>query len=138
MSKYIDPIKAKDLPPVTLNFIKKIGRMAYSGYSGRKWALEFGTSYQMENYWDGGSKTYSMAVNLKTLEIVAPSSMTTNPMNQAAHARFDIPMGFAIIEHVYFCGKDAGIRLVIRPDETSVIGYVPRLPEPSEVVQIEG
>jgi len=127
---YIPAVKGKDLKPSTMDILKKMGRIAYPNYKGRKWALSFGTSYQMENYWDGGSKTYAMAINLSTGEVSQPNQATNNPMNGAAHASFEIPPGFGIIEHCYFCGKDMGITLKIRPDETGVMGYVPVLPEP--------
>lgn len=136
MSKYIEPIKAKDMNPKTLEVVKKMGKIAYPDYKGRKWSLEFGSSYQMQNYWDGGSKTYAMAINLSTGQVSQPSAATTNPFREAAHAQIEIPPGFGIIEHTIFCGKDVGISLRIRPDETGVIGYVPALPEAP--AQIEG
>jgi hypothetical protein len=125
---YIKPLDQKTMNPETLNVIKALGKKAYPNYRGRKWELRFATSYTMENYWDGGSKTYAFAINLATGEISAPSAATTDPFNKAAHASFEIPAGFGIIENSIFCGKPMGISLVIRPDETKVLGYVPALP----------
>lgn len=125
---YIKPLNQKNMDPRTLTIVKALGKKAYPNYRGRKWELSFATSYTMENYWDGGSKTYAMAINLTTGEISKPHAATTNPFNQAAHSSFDIPQGFGIIENTIFCGKDMGISLVIRPDETKVLGYVPALP----------
>lgn len=129
---YIKPIDQKTMDPRTLNMIKGLTRNAYPNYHGRKWSLHFAKSYTMENYWDGGSKTYAMAINLATGEVSKPNAATTNPFNKAAHSSFDIPHGFGIIEHTISRGKDVGISLVINPDETKVLGYVPALPKVDE------
>lgn len=134
---YIKPIDQKTMNPNTLNMIKTLGRKAYPSYNGRKFSLRFATSYTMENYWDGGSKTYSMAINLVTGETSSPSALTTDPFNKAAHASFEIPMGFAIIENVIFCGKPFGIRLVIRPDETKVVGHTPVIESEESKLRLE-
>lgn len=134
---YIKPIDQKNLDPRTLNVIKTLARKVYPSYNGRKFALHFATSYTMENYWDGGSKTYSTAINLATGEISAPSALTTDPFNKAAHTSFEIPVGFAIIENVIFCGKPFGIRLVIRPDETNVLGYTPKIESEESKLRLE-
>ena len=134
---YRKPIDQKNLDPKTLNIIKTLGRKVYPSYNGRRFALHFATSYTMENYWDGGSKTYSMGVNLVTGEISVPSALTNDPFNKAAHASFEIPMGFAILENVIFCGKPFGIRLVIRPDESNVLGYTPVIESEESKLHLE-
>jgi len=76
----------------------------------------------MENYWDGGTKYYAVAVNLRTGEISHPSKLTTNPFQPAAQAEIGIPKDFGILEHCIFCGKSLGIRLILPPLESKENG----------------
>lgn len=124
---YIPPLKTKDLTPETLAYIKRLAKTCYPSYAGRKFGLSFAKSYRMQNYWDGGTRYYAIAVNLATGATSAAGWDTTNPWKQSAHAEFPIPEGFAILEHVYFCGKDMGIRLVVSPIEKTVPGLIPPL-----------
>jgi len=122
---YIKPLKQNEMNPLTLDYVKQSGRCCYPSYRGRKWSIGFQESYQMENYWDGGSRTYAVAIDLVTRQIKKPSDLTTSPFNKEAGASFEIPPGIGIVENIIFCGVQFGIRLVIRPDETKVIGYMP-------------
>lgn len=94
---------------------KNMAKAAFPEYRGRKFRTRQSATYQMENYWDGGTRTYVKAVNLETGAIVAPESFTTNPMNGGAHAQFAIPQGVALVEHSFFCGADCGLTFITSP-----------------------
>lgn len=104
------------------NRIRRLARLAFPSYRGRKFRLDFSSSYQMQNYWDGGTRYFAMAVNLRTNEISHPSKVTTNPFQKEAHAEVGIPKDFGILEHCIFCGKSLGIRLILPPLESKESG----------------
>lgn len=104
---YIDP---KDQQ------ISAIAHACYPNYSGKKYQIATANRYHLENYWSGGSRTYVVAYNLDTKQIQPAPEVTANPMNGAAHSEIEIPLGVAMVEHVYFCGKDLGVRIVVRPE----------------------
>lgn len=82
---------------------------------GRKFRIVERRSYTMENYWDGGTREYAVALDLATGETREPSTLTTNPMRSQAHAEFEIPQGIGILVHGIYCGKDCGITLYVPP-----------------------
>lgn len=93
--------------------IKQVCRAAFPGYSGRKFQVAYNVkSMSVRSYWDGnGSKSSFVAVNLSTLETkAAPNS---HPIFDHVEGvdRVEIPEGFAIVEHIIFCGKDLGLRI---------------------------
>jgi hypothetical protein len=94
--------------------VKELARIAYPGYRGRKFKERTSSSYTMQDYWDGGSRCYAVAVELATGRIVRHEDL--NPMtDRRAGATLNIPQGFGILEHSIFCGKDTGITLVTPP-----------------------
>lgn len=102
-----------------IDFVKKLAKAVYPDYNGRKFRIRKQETYQPENYWDSGSITYCVAIDFRGSKVMMPSQESTNPFNQAAHKAFVIPQGVGILEHSYFCGKDMGITLVIRTDQTN-------------------
>ena len=95
------------------NLVKKLAKVVYPDYNGRKFSAEVKNHYYPSDYWDGGSRDYMVAIDLKTGRVVEPSSDAKNPYNALAHKDFDIPAGVGILEHSFFCGKDLGIRLYV-------------------------
>lgn len=112
--------------------IAEIVAAAYPEYKGRKFRLAFQEKYQMSDYWSGGTRTYVIALKMEynSLLITTPDEATSNPLNKLAHIEFDIPRNIALVEHVYFCGHDLGIRVVVHP-ETILIAKL--LNEPKAV-----
>jgi len=101
-----------------INFVKDLAKAIYSDYNGRKFHIQKQESYQPSNYWDGGSRTYSVAIDFRGQRVLMPTHESTVPWNKQAHDSFEIPQGVGILEHTYFCGKDMGITLVIHPNQT--------------------
>jgi hypothetical protein len=93
--------------------VKKLAKVVYPNYNGRKFSAEVKARYFPSDFWDDGSRNYMVAIDLKTGRIVEPSDNAKNPYNIIAHTGFDIPAGVGILEHSFFCGKDLGIRLYV-------------------------
>jgi hypothetical protein len=103
---------------LTIDKIKKIAKRQFET-KARKFRVVARATYQMANYWDGGSREYCVALNLATGETRVPDFATTNPLEgprSAAHAEFAIPAGFGILAHSIYCGKDCGITLYVSAD----------------------
>jgi hypothetical protein len=103
-----------------INFVKHLASLIYPDYKGRKFRIHEQETYHLENYWDGGSRTYSVAIDFKGNRVIMPSPETLNPYNKEAHLDFTIPPGIGILEHVFFCGKDLGICLVLGTGQTQL------------------
>jgi hypothetical protein len=95
------------------HLVKKLSKVVYPEYNGRKFSAEVKSRYFLSNYWDGGSRNYMVAIDLKTARIMEPSRGSTIPFNSIANTCIDIPPGVGILEHSFFCGKDMGIRLYV-------------------------
>ena len=91
--------------------VKRLIAATYPDYRGRKVQISMQDTYHMEDYWAGGSRTYVKALDLATFKVSGHTA--TNPFEYATHAEFDIPDGVAMVEHIIFCGKDLGIRIVV-------------------------
>jgi hypothetical protein len=95
--------------------VRAIAKRCYPEYKGRKIRVVESKDYTMRDYWDGGSRDYAKAYELKTGFIAEPKAAVHTPWHGAANATFDIPPGVAIVEHTIFCGKDAGITIYVTP-----------------------
>ena len=100
-------LSKKDIPSQLLNI--------FPDYKGRTSKVYAATTYAMADYWDGGSRQYCKAVNLRTSQVGSPATIINNPMNKAAHSQIEIPEGVVIAEHSIFCGKDCGITFYVNP-----------------------
>jgi hypothetical protein len=100
--------------------MERIARTAF-GYNGRKYEIRTGTTFNPnDNHWSGGSRTYIAAVNRSTMEVVSlPQAGTA--FDPETPSSVEIPPGVLIVEHVIFCGKDLGVRFIVRPDEAAAL-----------------
>jgi hypothetical protein len=101
--------------------VKDLAKVAYPGYTGRKFKVCVEKTYYMQNYWDGGSRNYCVAVDLSSGKVVEPSPDTTTPWNACANTSFAIPPGVGILERSIFCGKEMGIRLYVGPQSIAAV-----------------
>ena len=95
------------------DLVKKLAKVAYPDYNGRKFSAEVKARYYPNDFWSDGSRDYMVAIDLKTGRIVRPSDDAKNPYNVLAHKDFNIPAGVGILERSFFCGKDIGVRLYV-------------------------
>lgn len=97
----------------------RIVRAAFPDYNGRKFEIRtsetFGTG---DNHWSRGSRTYQALVS-RTNEQVVTLPQCGTPFDKTQPGTYEIPHGVILVEHVYFCGRDLGIRFTVRPDEAA-------------------
>jgi len=96
--------------------VKHILRITFPEYEGRKFQVEERKTYHMQDYWDGGSRRYIKAVRIvnSRLQVASPIYEAQNPFRPQAHSEFEIPSDILLVEHCIFCGKDLGIRFILR------------------------
>lgn len=96
--------------------VKRLLAATFPEYRGRTIQLVATERvHGLENYWDGGTRSYWKAVDLATGRVVDPAVATTNPFTKVAHATVELPAGVALVEHTIFCGTDVGVTIHVRP-----------------------
>ena len=104
---------------------------AFPGYTGRKFKISVLTGNEMNltgGYWDGGSKSTYVAVNLSTLQTFQPKGITAPPeFGGVSDIRTVVPTGTVVVEHDIFCGKQMGLTIWVPADTTA-----PLLPETTD------
>lgn len=94
--------------------IKRLARLAFPEYKGRKFRYSERRSYSMSDFWDGGSREYVKAVDLAAPNLAqSPSALSGIPWSGAATAAFQIPAGVALVTHSIFQGRDCGITVIV-------------------------
>lgn len=98
--------------------IKAILRATHPDYTGRTIKVAPTTRpIDVTSYWDGGTRSYYAAVDLRTMRTLhVPQNGTPYDGGPIRPDGVEVPVGFAIVEHAYFCGKDLGIRIHVHPD----------------------
>jgi hypothetical protein len=100
--------------------VRRIIQAAFPGAKTRRPVrVRICQSYHVNDYWDGGSRTYSVFVRLSDLSVMSSAAMP-KASRQVAGNPFGLPIGdieigegFAVVEHSIFCGKDMGYRIVV-------------------------
>jgi hypothetical protein len=97
--------------------IARILRATYPDYRGRKIFVQATTfPIDVRSWWDGGSRSYFSFLNLATFQTAAMPAQSAFDKQIKGADQVTIPPGIACIEHVYFCGKDCGIRIYVNPE----------------------
>ena len=95
--------------------VKKLLAATFPEYRGRKVKARLWTGpRRLENYWDGGTRSYYKAVRI--VDGAIADFGTDNPFLASAHEPVDLPAGVLLVEHSYFCGTDTGITVWARTD----------------------
>jgi len=111
-------INRKDLDDTT----KRVLGATFPAYRGRKFKVNRTESLSLfGTMWDGGTKhTYALVrldpfgvVQIPTAPFLKRSAMHENDL--------DLPIGYVVVEHRIFCGKDAGITFHVHPSETTML-----------------
>jgi hypothetical protein len=108
-------------------FLEKIKNLTFPGYHGKKFKLHIVSNdykTRLDNYWDGGSRTYSAIVDILNEKIQVPTNDTSNPFKQAAHQDYLLPDNCILIQHDIFCGKDMGLSFNIK--EMNATKFLPK------------
>jgi hypothetical protein len=100
----------------------------FPNYRGRTFSAQVRETYNMEDYWSGGTRYYCRFVTSDGTTFSAPVG-TTNPFNRIAHVSFPIPKNVMVVENCIFCGKDLGVRFFVSPGSD----FLPKMfPMPKE------
>ena len=101
--------------------VKSVCKAAFPGYNGRKIQIKYNVkSKSLRSYWDGGSKSSYAVIDLNLLKVLhAPDSHPFFDRLTGVDS-FDIPEGYAVVEHSIFCGRDMGLTIHI-PDAAPLL-----------------
>lgn len=112
--------------------VNSVCRAAFPDYTGNKCRIEFTNSVNMSSYGDGGTRSYFVIVRLSDCHVMSIPSQSPFDQQLSGVENFVIPVGFCVVEHIIFCGKDMGLKIHARPDGSNL------LPESSvELSEIE-
>jgi len=124
--------------------VREILAATYPGYRGRKFGAELlrDGRYLVQDHWSGGTRYYVKAVTRdpETGRLVVRGAAAYNPIT-VDHSRLEIevPDDVLLVEHVYFCGRDLGIRfrMTARSTWTRELPFsrVLALPQPLEALR---
>lgn len=98
--------------------VSAIVRASFPEWTGRKIRVKASESVRLHDLnWSGGTRSEYRACTLDGSEIESKYDLNAPAPwnNQFEGAKCDIPVGVAIVEHSYFCGKDSGLRIHVNP-----------------------
>lgn len=96
--------------------VKRLIAATFPDYRGRKVkARAWRGPMRLQNYWDGGSRSYYVAV--RVADGAVADFGTDNPFQQSAHEPVDLPEGVMLVEHSYFMGTDTGLTVWAHPGD---------------------
>jgi len=102
--------------------LKTIGKASFPDYRGRKFKVSTRQPVDVRSYWSGGCRDYFVAINLHTRETLGvPQNGTPFDGGPIRPNGVEVPAGFAIVEHSYFCGKDMGITVHVNADDAHAL-----------------
>jgi hypothetical protein len=118
--------------PTVQRILRTVG---LGNWRGRKVYLETALSHRVWDFWDGGSRDYTYFVNLETWQALTSDALPKKARQQAANpfglaiSKEDVSMvpGVAVIVHRIFCGKDAGVTIIVHPDNMAKLLPSPQL-----------
>jgi hypothetical protein len=93
--------------------VREIVRAAFPDYKGRKFRLETRERTHVHSSWEGGSRDDYAVVRLATAERLGVVADTTFIPTGATEV--DVPPDVAIVRHAIYCGRDAGITIIVHP-----------------------
>lgn len=103
----------------------------FPNYKGRKLSYRVEDSpLDVTSFWDGGSRSYFVLLELATLRArPVPQNGTPYDGGPIRPNGVHIPEGYAIVEHVIFCGKDLGIRFHVGPSDSARFAPITAFPQ---------
>jgi hypothetical protein len=121
----MNQIEFKKNDPKITKFARHFG-----GYRGRRAVrLRSSKSYHVSDYWDGGSRTYSVFVNAETGIELSDSEASfqiqkiANPFHQRCGS-VELQCHIAVVENRIFRGKDMGISVIMHPDNPMILDTI--------------
>jgi len=103
--------------------VKRIIQDCFPDYRGHKVRVTNYIPLNLNSWWDGGSRTYYTFYQPSTHKTFQVHS--NHPFFEANQPRVlnqeSIPEDVLLISHHIFCGKDCGIEIHIKPDQTKLL-----------------
>lgn len=90
----------------------------FPSYKGRKFRIAAKDAVSLQDLnWSGGTRSQYRGCTLDGKSSGAADGYNARAPwdNPAEGATIPIPVGFALVEHVIFCGKDLGLRIYVNP-----------------------
>lgn len=99
--------------------VRRIVAATYPQYRGRKYRLRVAERVNAASYWDGGSRSYFVFLDLATME--ARQAPAQSAFDQEVKGLDVAPLGQNVVcvEHKIFCGRDMGITIHVHPNEVA-------------------
>lgn len=100
--------------------VVEVALRAFPDYHGRKFRVKpFSGPMTLISGWDGGSKDEYRVVPLVSSargSVDVPTNGTFPTQNGGRTCMLsDLPEGFALVRHTYFCGRDIGCTVFVNP-----------------------
>ena len=92
-------------------FLQKMVKACFPGYNGRTFKLSTDVPSRLDSYWSGGSKDSYVIYKLETGEVAQVHSNHPFFESNQPSTLNELPVGFAIVKHTIFQGKDLGITI---------------------------
>lgn len=113
---------------VKFSEVSKIITCAFPGAKSRRTVkIEGRDTYNVRDYWDGGSRYECRFIHLSSLRVMSSNEIpygvrqqVNNPYNQPM-CDVNVTFGYCVVEHVIFCGKDLGYRIYVSKERFSAI-----------------
>ena len=103
--------------------VKQIINACFPDYRGRKVSITNHIPSNLDSWWDGDTRTYYAFYQPSTCKVFQVHS--NHPFfepNQPTKLNEEVmPKDVLLISHTFFCGKDIGIRIHVKPDQTKLL-----------------
>lgn len=100
---------------VTRKQVAGIINATFPDYKGRKFSIEATRSVILHDLnWDGGTKNEYAFIRADGLTAELPEFSPFN--NPAEGKEISLPNDVIVVNHIFFCGHDCGIRIMVNPD----------------------
>lgn len=97
--------------------VQALRQIAFPGYTGRQFELHLTPTISFsETQWSGGTKSSYHIIDLASRRIV-PVPEAPFLQRSALHEKnHPLPVGYVVVEHKIFCGKDLGLTFHVNPE----------------------
>lgn len=103
-----------DAIKITRKQAAEIIKATFPNYTGKKIRVEFTSKVTFyDTNWSGGTRNVYAAVKAdgRTARVNVPAPW----INAIEGKTFDLPADILVVEHSFFCGKDAGLTIYSNP-----------------------
>ena len=99
--------------------VRDMIRRCYPDYRGRKLRWEARETLHLSpTYWDGGTCHEYVLYELASGQVrEVPRQAPREMGGPDPDATVPLRPGFAVLEHVFFCGQDIGVRVYVHPED---------------------